>query len=194
MRVLWEKNAVADPAAHQAKRTKRWLIALGVAALSALSVISLGVWGLVYPAAVLVLAAFAIEPMHWLRKKLPVQRVWTDDDVLGVEGAVDVRNHPREPIPLASIAAFTVYPILGRSIPGVGSARAKYTAIDLWSADGSRRLWLFDRTTGIELGDEAALARALSEQLPGRWRSAPADGDLPAKVGEVERKRLAQWS
>jgi len=193
MRVLWEKNPVANPAAHQALRKKRWLIALGVAALSALSVVSLGAWGLVYPAALLVLAAFAIEPMHWLRKRLPVQRVWTNGDVLGVEGAAEVRAHPREPILLASIAAFTVYPVLGGAIGGASSGRARYTAIDLWLADGRRRLWIFDRITGIEPGDEAALARVLSKHLHGRWRQAPADADMPAEVGKIERKRLAQW-
>jgi len=111
---------VAAPAAHRAKRKRRWWIALGFATLSALSALSLGVPGPTHPAVVLVLAAFAIEPLYWLREWLPIHRVWTDDDVLGVEGAAEVRNHPQEPVPLASIAAFTVYPMLGGSTPGGG--------------------------------------------------------------------------
>ncbi len=143
------------------------MIAGAVAALLSLTVISFGVWGLVYPAIVLVIAALAIEPMYWLRKRIPTQRVWTDGSVLGVDGAAEVIAHPRDPVPLSSIAAFTVYPIIGgttggATINGVStSTRVHYTGIDLWLTDGTRRLWIFNRITGITVEHEVALARAL---------------------------------
>lgn len=51
-----EHSAVADPVAHYAKRRQRWLIVGAIAAVSALTVMSFGVWGLVYPAIVLLIA------------------------------------------------------------------------------------------------------------------------------------------
>ena len=199
MHVLWEHSAVADPAAHDAKRRKRWLIAGVIAAVSALTVLSFGVWGLVYPAIVLVIAALVIEPMYWLRKRMPTQRVWTDGSLLGVDGAAEVIAQPDDPIPLSSVAALAVYPIAGGYTAGgtVGgldtSSRVHYSAVDLWLADGSRRLWIFNRATGITLEDEVALARALAIYLPDRWRDPPDDGDRGADFGEIDRRRLAEW-
>lgn len=199
MHVLWEHTAVGDPVAHAAKRRKRWMIAGGIAAVSALSVFSFGVWGLVYPAIVLVVAALVIEPLHWLRKSLPTQRIWTDGTLLGVDGAAEVIGHPREPIPLASVAKLAVYPIAGGYSGGAtlgGTSvrtRTHYSAVDLWLTDGSRRLWIFDRVTGITLEVEVALARALAIYLPDRWRDPPDDADMAANVGEIDRRRLAEW-
>lgn len=196
--VLWEKSAVDDPVAHAATRRKRWTIAGGIAAVSALTVLSFGVWGLVYPAAVLVVAALVIEPMYWLRRRIPTQRVWLDERLIGVDGAAEVFGHPRDPVPLADVSGFSVYPLRGGYLAtpvgdtGV-SQRVHYTAVDLWLTDGSRRLWIFDRITGIEVEHEVALAGALAAGLPDRWRPPPTDDDLAADVGEIDRDRLARW-
>ncbi|MFN3216646.1 MAG: hypothetical protein ACE367_09150 [Acidimicrobiales bacterium] len=199
MHVLWEHSAVGDPAAHDAKRRKRWMIAGAIAAVSALTVLSFGVWGLVYPAIVLVIAALAIEPLYWLRKRMPTQRIWTDGTLLGVDGAAEVIGQPLDPVPLASVAKLAVYPIAGgysggATVGGVStSSRVHYSAVDLWLTDGSRRLWIFNRVTGISLDEEVALARALAIYLPDRWRDPPGDDDMGADVGEIDRRRLGEW-
>jgi hypothetical protein len=198
--VLWEHSAVSDPVAHAAKRKKRWMIAGGIAALLSLTVLSFGVWGLVYPAIVVVIAALVIEPMYWLRLRMPTQRVWTDGTLLGVDGAAEAIGQPLDPVPLASVAKLAVYPIAGGyssgpMINGVSSSQqVHYSAVDLWLTDGSRRLWIFDRATGITLEVEVALARALAIYLPDRWRDPPDDEDRGADVGEIDRRRLGEWS
>lgn len=195
MHVLWEHSAVSDPVAHAAKRKKRWMITGGIAALLSLTVLSFGVWGLVYPAIVVVIAALVIEPMYWFRLRMPTQRVWTDGTLLGVDGAAEVIGQPLDPVPLASVAKLAVYPIAGGyTVGGLdSSSRVHYSAVDLWLADGSRRLWIFNRATGITLEDEVALARALAIYLPDRWRDPPDDGDRGADFGEIDRRRLAEW-
>jgi uncharacterized membrane protein len=199
MHVLWEHSAVSDPVAHAAKRRKRWMIAGGIAALLSLTVLSFGVWGLVYPAIVVLIAALVIEPLYWLRLRMPTQRLWTDGTLLGVDGAAEVIGQPDDPVPLASVSKLAVYPIAGGYTAGgtVGgldsSSRVHYSAVDLWLIDGSRRLWIFNRATGITLEDEVALARALAIYLPDRWRDPPADDDRSADVGEIDRRRLGEW-
>jgi hypothetical protein len=137
--------------------------------------------------------------MYWMRKGIPTQRVWTDGSLLGVDGAAEVIGHPREPVPLASVVGVAVYPINGGYTGGATasgastSQRVRYTAVDLWLTDGTRRLWIFNRVTGITVDIEVALARALAVYLPDRWRDPPADSDMAADVGEIDRRRLTEW-
>ncbi|MCB0993913.1 MAG: hypothetical protein KDB21_02395 [Acidimicrobiales bacterium] len=195
--VLWENKSVADPVAHRAKYVKRWkILAVVTAAITVASVLAFGVWGLVYTVIVLVLGGGAVEGVYRLALVRKDHLVWTDGALFGVEGASDVIGHPTDPIPLAQIAQLTVYPVAGGYLPSYDghSSRVYYTAIDLWLAGGARRVFIFNRENTVTIAEERALAEALRNYLPDRWRPAPADDDLPADIGEIERRRLHEWA
>ncbi len=193
--VIWEIAADRVDAAR--KRRRRWSVALALAvAVGIPAVLAFGAFGLVYPGVVLIVVGMVVEAAHLVVRITPDQRI----TLVGADLVFTGTDPPREPVapqPIVGIERFTVYPARGGFVAASNAAtRVALVVVDLWLVGGERRTVIFRyaRTPGRPAGaDQVRLVQALRQQLPGRWREAPADDDLPTYPGTIDRRGLTRW-